>query len=553
MFTSLNTDSSSADVVKSIKNKIMSLFEFSQELVAAEREMDAKINVLIENFLNEINISSDINCQSLSEKFTDSKTVLEPDDIDSYIDELSEHIVSHSIHTSSPRFIGHMTAALPYFVRPLTKLMTAMNQNTVKTETAKVLTFYERQVLAKIHRLIYSFSDEFYSQHIQNAQSTLGLLVSGGTIANITALWCARNNSLGTKDSFTGVENEGLAAALNFFGYNEAVVIGSSLMHYSFEKAVDILGIGTRGLIKVPANKKNQIDLQALRQTVAKCRARNQHIIAIVGVAGTTDSGGIDSLSDIAQIAKEANVHFHVDAAWGGPVIFSKKHRHKLAGIEQADSVTIDGHKQMYLPMGIGMLLLRDPQKAKVIEKQASYTARKESIDLGKRSLEGSRPGTALLLNAGLNLIGTNGYEFLINEGIRKTQYMAERIFVQPEFELLAEPEINLLIYRYIPEAFREHTEQGKLTQTENNLINKLNNKIQKCQRNAGRTFVSRTTTNTTRYGQDTPLVALRAVIANPLTIEDDIDAVLNEQIKIGMELSRELCFAPTKKLIENS
>ncbi|MHC5832804.1 MAG: pyridoxal-dependent decarboxylase, partial [Nostoc sp.] len=95
----------------------------------------------------------------------------------------------------------------------------------------------------------------------------------------------------------------------------------------------------------------------------------------------TTDSGGVDYLAEIADITQEAHVHFHVDAAWGGPLIFSQQHRHKLAGIERADSVTIDGHKQLYLPIGIGMVFFRDPYKAEAIEKQASYTMRKGSFD----------------------------------------------------------------------------------------------------------------------------------------------------------------------------
>ncbi|MDZ7965825.1 MAG: aminotransferase class V-fold PLP-dependent enzyme [Nostoc sp. DedSLP03] len=537
MFNSLYLDCLNSAEQNSIQENVMKLFENSTDSVKAEREMDEHINAIVKNFLRTINSSSDIEISELIENFTNSKFPSKTVNNKTYVNKLYEQVVTHSIHTSSPRFIGHMNAALPYFVRPIAKLMTAMNQNLVKTETAKALTPYQRQVLAKIHRLIYDFPEEFYSQHIQNPQSTLGIIVSGGTIANITALWCARNASLGPKDGFTGVTNEGLAAALNCYGYNGAVVIGSSLIHYSFEKAADLLGIGAHGLIKVPANHKNQIDLQALRQTIRKCRAQNQHIIAIIGVAGTTDSGGVDSLSDIAHISQEANVHFHVDAAWGGPVIFSQKHRHKLAGLEKADSVTIDGHKQMYLPMGIGMLFLRDPKKAEVIEKQAPYAVRKKSVDLGKRALEGSCPSTVLLLDAGLNLIGVKGYEFLINEGIRKTQYLANCISAMPEFELLAEPDLNILIYRYIPDSLKENATKGKLTKIENEFLNRFNHQLQKDQRHAGRTFVSRTTTNTTRYGQDIPLVALRSVIANPLTTEDDIDAVLNDQIKIATEI----------------
>ncbi|MCX7595933.1 MAG: pyridoxal-dependent decarboxylase, partial [Fischerella sp.] len=190
------------------------------------------------------------------------------------------------------------------------------------------------------------------------------------------------------------------------------------------------------------------------------------------------------------------------------------------------------------LPMGIGMLFLRGPQIAQSIEKQASYTMRKGSFDLGKRALEGSRPGMALFLHAGLNLIGGKGYEFLIDEGIRKTQYMANRIRSMPEFELLAEPDTNLLIYRYIPEPLRELAAKKQLTEINNLFINQFNERLQKTQRQAGRTFISRTTKTTTCCSQEISIVALRAVLANPLTTEEDIDAVLNDQMQIALEIS---------------
>ncbi|MCC5621262.1 pyridoxal-dependent decarboxylase [Nostoc sp. CHAB 5715] len=332
-----------------VADEVMRLFQPSRGSVSTEVKMNVQTDNLVDDFLSSINTSSDITFNALVENFTDSEVPINPANFDSYLEYLANNVVNHSIHTSSPRFIGHMTSALPCFVRSLAKLMTAMNQNVVKIETAKAFSPYERQALAMMHRLVYDFSDEFYTQHVQNNQSTLGILVSGGTAANIIALWCARNKSLCAKNSFAGVEKTGLAAALDYYGYQGAVVIGSELMHYSFDKAADLLGIGTHGLRKIPTNGNNQVDLSALRQAVADCQAKNLHIIAIVGVAGTTDSGNIDSLLDIADIAQAANVHFHVDAAWGGPLIFSEQHRQKLVGIERADSVTIDGHKPGFL------------------------------------------------------------------------------------------------------------------------------------------------------------------------------------------------------------
>ncbi|MBD2298126.1 pyridoxal-dependent aspartate 1-decarboxylase PanP [Nostoc sp. FACHB-190] len=499
-----------------------------------ENQLDEIVDDLSTDFLMAEDANTNAEIDWIISKFGNSQIPVEPTDFDSYFQSLNENVVAHSIHTSAPQFIGHMTSALPSFVRPLAKLMTAMNQNAVKIETAKALSFCEREALAMMHRQIYHLSDNFYNQHIQNNQSTLGILVSGGTTANITALWCARNKSLGATHDFLGIEKEGLTAALNYYGYEGAVVIGSELMHFSFDKAADLMGISTKNLIRVPVDANNRVNIPALRQAVAECRAKNLHIIAIVGIAGTTDSGSVDSLTEIAAIAQENHVHFHVDAAWGGPVIFSRKYQHKLAGIAQADSVTIDGHKQLYLPMGIGMVFFRDPYLASAIEKQASYTMRKGSFDLGKRALEGSRPGMALFLHAGLQLIGLNGYEFLIDEGIRKTQYMAARIDELPEFELLAQPDTNLLIYRYIPEQFRDVVSNKKLTASDNQIINDFNERLQKKQRQIGRTFISRTTKTTISLDKEIPVIAMRAVIANPLTTEGDIDAVLDDQIQIA-------------------
>ncbi|WP_448269187.1 pyridoxal-dependent aspartate 1-decarboxylase PanP [Nostoc sp. DSM 114159] len=521
-----------------IEEQVMQMFASFNQVNSIEKQIDEITDNISQDFLSNIDSNTNIDLDSLLEKFSDSKIPLQPTNFEGYLKYIGNNLVAHSIHTSSPRFIGHMTSALPSFVRPLAKLMTAMNQNAVKIETAKALTFCEREALAMLHRQIYNFSDGFYTQHIQNNLSTLGILVSGGTVANISALWCARNASLGPKDGFLGVEKEGLAAALDFYGYKGAVIIGSDLMHYSFDKAADLMGIGTHSLMRIPADCNNRVNLQALRQTVIDCRNQNLLIIAIVGVAGTTDSGGVDSLKDIAEIAQEANAHFHVDAAWGGPLIFSEQYRYKLAGIEKADSVTIDGHKQLYLPMGIGMVFFRNPYLASSIEKQASYTMRKGSFDLGKRALEGSRPGMALFLHAGLKLIGLKGYEFLIDEGIRKTQYMAARISAMPEFELLAEPDTNLLIYRYIPEQFRGLIAKTQLTETDNKIINNFNEYLQKMQRHIGRTFISRTTKIIISLDKEIPVIAMRAVIANPLTTEEDIEAVLNDQIQIAAEIS---------------
>jgi glutamate decarboxylase len=520
------------------REKLIRMFDVKQSSTSDE-EVEARLSDLARDFIGAKNASTDIKLEELIAKFAASEIPHEPSDMSRYMAYLADNVVAHSSHTSSPRFIGHMTSALPSFVRGLSALLIAMNQNTVKMETAKACTPFERHTLALMHRLVYNFTEEFYRQHAQQSASTLGVMVSGGTVGNITALWCARNASLGPQSGFAGIEQEGLAAALNHYGYRGAVIIGSSLMHYSMEKAADLLGLGTRGLVKVATDGHNRIDLRELRRTIEECRSRRLHIIALVGIAGTTDTGSIDPLSELARIACEVKTHFHVDAAWGGPMLFSEQHKHLLTGIEQADSVTIDGHKQMYLPQGVGVVVLRNPQLAQAIEKKARYIVRASSIDLGKRALEGSRPANAVFLHAALHLIGRQGYEFLIDEGIRKARLLAELLRARSEFELLAEPQINILNYRYVPRAVRDKVAAGTLTEHDNELINRFNEQLQKAQRRAGRTFVSRTTVETARYGKGCWLVALRVVLANPLTTETDIQEVLADQIEIAAQLER--------------
>jgi glutamate/tyrosine decarboxylase-like PLP-dependent enzyme len=153
--------------------------------------------------------------------------------------------------------IGHMTSALPFFHRPLSKLLTALNQNVVKVETASTMTFLERETISMLHREFFACKNDFYELYMHSFEHALGVFTSGGTIANITALWTARNKALRAdpEKGFKGCEKEGFIAGMKFYGYEGAVIIGSAMMHYSFKKASDLLGLGDEGLCLVPTDK----------------------------------------------------------------------------------------------------------------------------------------------------------------------------------------------------------------------------------------------------------------------------------------------------------
>ena len=208
-------------------------------------------------------------------------------------------------------------------------------------------------------------------------QHSLGAFCSGGTVANITALWTARNQLLKANEHFKGVRYEGLPAALRHYGFADLAILTSERGHYSLSKAADLLGIGRSNIIAIPADENNKVDVQLMRLKADELAKQNIKVMAIVGVAGTTETGNVDPLTDLAQLAQEIDCHFHIDAAWGGASLLSQKYRHLLDGIELADSVTIDAHKQMYVPMGAGMVLFKNPELSRSIMHHAEYILRR--------------------------------------------------------------------------------------------------------------------------------------------------------------------------------
>lgn len=500
-------------------------------------KIDESLSRNLNQFLREHIVAEEKPLREIEKDFSSAQIPEQPEFVSDHTEHLLDTLVSHSVHTSSPSFIGHMTSALPYFLMPLSKIMIALNQNLVKIETSKAFTPLERQVLGMLHRLIYGQNDTFYNQWMHSANHSLGAFCSGGTIANITALWVARNKALRANGSFKGVEKEGLFKAMKHYGYDGLAVLVSERGHYSLKKAADVLGLGQKGLVAVKTDANNRIIVNDLKAKIVELEKQNIKPIAVIGVAGTTETGNIDPLPEIAEVCQAHGCHFHVDAAWGGATLMSNHHRHLLKGVEMADSVTIDAHKQLYIPMGAGMVLFKDPDAMKSIEHHAQYILRKGSKDLGSHTLEGSRSGMAMLVYAAMHIISRPGYELLIDQSIEKARYFADLIKQQDDFELVSEPELCLLTYRYLPPFIREALAQAEGSQKEqlNELINELTQFIQKRQRETGKSFVSRTRLNPDQW-QRMNTIVFRVVLANPLTTKEILSSVLDEQREIAKQ-----------------
>lgn len=507
----------------------------------AQIEQHLSDNIL--DFLSQHVVTKKTSLEEIEQDFSDSRVPESPEFVSSHAESLLNKLVAHSVNTYSPTFIGHMTSALPYFHLPLAKLLVGLNQNLVKIETSKAFTPLERQVLGMMHNLIYDRSEDYYDEYLHSARHALGAFCSGGTVANITALWVARNKVLGPKDGFSGVAKAGLASAYRAYDINNMGVMCSKRGHYSLSKAVDALGLGREQLISLPCPEQTLRPEEALAAG-KRYQEEGNKLLAIVGIGGTTETGHVDPLDELADVAQELGCWFHVDAAWGGATLFSNQYRHRLKGIDRADSVTIDAHKQMYVPMGAGMALFKNPEDANAVRHHAQYILREGSKDLGATTLEGSRNGMAMMVYASLHIFGRRGYELLIDQSIEKAKAFADMIERHPDFELVTSPTLSLLTYRVCPASVQtalknaEGTARHKLNQK----VDRLVVNVQKQQREAGKSFVSRTRLEAPDY-PDGSITVFRVVLANPLTTHKDLAAILAEQhlIATGTKVWRAL------------
>ncbi|TYT73621.1 pyridoxal-dependent aspartate 1-decarboxylase PanP [Desulfobotulus mexicanus] len=494
----------------------------------------------LQEFLhNHVGVTEEIGLKELALGYMDSTICFEPEKkLPEVISDIIDRIAPQAVNVSSPYFVGHMTSAIPFFMVLFKAIVAALNQNVVKVETSKVVSIVERQVTARLHRLVYGMEPDFYEKYVQSTDATLGVFTEGGTAANLTALWVARNRLLGPREGFDGVEADGLAEAYRAYDIDRCVILVSRRGHYSMRKAVGVLGLGNRNLVTIDVDGENRICLPALRRKIAEYKADPRtRILAVVGIAGATETGTVDPLRKMGELCREAGIHFHVDAAWGGPTLMSDRYRHLMDGIELADSVTIDGHKQFYMPMTCGMVYFRDPFHLDAISYHANYIIRRGSVDLGIKTLAGTREANSLILDSAIKVMGRKGYGMLIDHGIDLARKLAEEIRKRDNLQLVTAPELNILTYRFCPTPLKEAllrscgAERTRL----NEKINDININIQRIQRESGKSFVSRTAIDKGVPGGGETVV-LRVVLMNPLTSLSILKEILDEQEAIYRE-----------------
>ncbi|HXY68547.1 MAG TPA: pyridoxal-dependent decarboxylase [Gemmatimonadales bacterium] len=345
------------------------------------------------------------------------------------LERFERDVVPASFHLPSPRYFGLMNPT-PLPVAVFAEAMAAaLNQNVGAWHHSPAATAVERVVVRWLCDLA------------GYPASAFGSLTPGGSLANTTGLKIA----LAAKHPETTARGVwGLA--------RRPVLYASSEAHFSIVKSANILGLGSaEGVRTVPVDRASRMDVGALRRMVAADRAAGLAPFCVVGIAGVTSNGVIDPLERIADAARELDLWFHVDAAYAAGALMSEALRPRLAGIERADSITMDPHKWWAMPYPCGAILTRDGEAGRrAFWADAVYIPQTDdAIEFRDHGLAGSRPFSALKLWMGMKLVGRRAYGRMAEEQVRLTERFAHELTRSGDWELVTPVDTAIAAVRF--------------------------------------------------------------------------------------------------------
>ena len=479
-------------------------------------------------------------------EFLDSQSVV------SKFQELVQLSLMRGQNLNHPRCVGHQVPAPLPLVGLFDAVTTMTNQVQGVYEMGPWGIAAERAVIQQIGKQIGYQNDEFG-----------GLVTSGGSLGNLTALLAARNEAcpwiwndgnrphesnekLRSSDSQGDTSERDQSAMRPEVNSSAARIVRRSHMpvlivhgdaHYCIDRAAGVMGIGQSQVMRVPLDGHRRMDVAALEQLLADLTAQQVPIIAVVAVACTTAVGVFDPLDAIADVCERHQVWLHVDAAHGGAVCLSQKHRHLIKGLERADSVVFDAHKMMFVPAVCALVFYRNKKnRFRAFEQKAPYLFDPSAPDMseydnGVVTFECTKRSAALGLWGALSIFGFELFEQLVDRVFLVAQNLFDLLDDAKEFEVVGEPQANIVVFRYFPEGVQR---EENLASDECKLkVSQLQLRLRRAMLESGFGYLTQTALQDQIY--------LRCTIMNPLTEVSHLAELLAELRRLGPTLWSEL------------
>ncbi len=416
-------------------------------------------------------------------------------------DEFVENVLPYTNGNRHPRFWGWVQGNGTVLGMLADMLASGMNPHMAGFDQAPKLV--EQQVLAWLIELM------------GMPEETSGILLGGGSMANITALVVARNAKAGFNVRELGLQGT---------DQTKLVMYGSTETHGWAQKAAELLGLGNRAFHRVPVDDQFRINIDALREAVDEDKRAGHRPFCVIGNAGTVNTGAIDDLIALGQFCREEALWFHVDGAFGALARIAPSLASLVAGIEQADSVAFDLHKWIYLPFEVACVLVRDAKAhMDAFTMRPSYLAETSrgviagGLQFAERGLELTRSFRALKVWMSLKTHGVDVFARLIEQNVSQARYLAALIEAEPDLELIAPVPLNIVCFRFAP------------TGSDSDALNRVNEETLLRIQESGLAVPSGTIIDG-RF-------AIRVAITNHRTRKEDFDQLIEASLKIARSL----------------
>ena len=415
----LNTSEKSAKAFSELMDSTINLI--SEELMAARQPFSGSPRHEIRSLISKI-----------------SKIPAEGEDMVDVMRDVGDGIIRNSMNVSDPSAMAHLHCPPLIPSVAAETLIGAMNQSMDSWDQSPAATYVEEEMI------------RFFRERIGYGESADGVFTCGGTQSNYMGMLLARNRACSTHFN-VDVHREGLPSDAR-----KLRILCSEHAHFSVQKSSARLGLGTDAVVTVKADSRGRLSMEDAEERLKEMHLEGSIPFMVVATAGTTDFGSIDDLESIAALADAHRLWMHVDAAYGGALLFSHDYAHYLEYICNADSVAVDFHKLFYQTISCGAFFVKDRDSFTLIAHHADYLNPEEDDtggipNLVGKSVQTSRRFDALKILMTFKLMGTDAFGDIIDHTIHLAEETTERLY-DFGFEVPRRPVINTVLFRYIPE-----------------------------------------------------------------------------------------------------